>query len=111
MNLPAPIAAYVAAQNAHDAPALAALFTEDALVHDEAADRRGRAAIQAWMEHAIASYAMTLAPQHFDQRPDGGVLTGAVSGTFPGSPITLRHDFTLMQNKIATLSITPGSSS
>ena len=62
-ELPPLIADYFAASNAHDADAVAALFAEDARVHDERQDHRGREAIRGWAEETFRQYGMVRTPR------------------------------------------------
>ena len=106
-ELPAPIAAYIAGSNAHDPGACAACFTDDAVVQDEGRDRRGNAAIRAWMEEVSAKYRPTVDVIDIAETDDKTIVTGRVSGDFPGSPVDLRYTFTLAGAKIARLEIRP----
>jgi hypothetical protein len=103
-ELPAPIAAFFQAHNTGETDDFNTLFTEDAVVSDEEHEYRG-AAIKAWIDAAIAKYQ----PQAdvISLVPDGEqtVATAQVSGTFPGSPVQLRYQFTLRNDKIAALTI------
>ena len=45
LDVPEPVAAYLAAEEAKDADALSSCFTDDGIVHDEGQDYRGREAI------------------------------------------------------------------
>ena len=92
-ELPPPIADYFAASNAHDAEALAALFTDDARVHDEHADHRGRDAIRDWAADTFRQYSNVLTPRGVDELGDATVVKTGVAGTFPGSPIELSFRF------------------
>jgi hypothetical protein len=81
------------------------LFGETALVQDENADHRGRAAIRDWAQGAYDKYNVALTPR--EARREAGVtfiITG-VSGTFPGSPIELGFRFTLDGDRIEELRI------
>jgi uncharacterized protein (TIGR02246 family) len=106
-ELPAPIAAYIAGSNAHDAGACATCFTDDGVVQDEGRDRRGNAAIRAWMEEVSAKYRPTVDVIDIAETDDKTIVIGRVSGDFPGSPIELRYTFTLAGDKIARLEIRP----
>jgi ketosteroid isomerase-like protein len=93
LDLEAPILTYFEATNAHQADAVAALFTGDGLVHDEAADFSGREAIRDWAEGTYRKYDVALTPLEARSDGDAAVVTAEVSGTFPGSPIRLEHRF------------------
>jgi NAD(P)-dependent dehydrogenase (short-subunit alcohol dehydrogenase family)/ketosteroid isomerase-like protein len=106
LELPAPVAAYFAADRA-DAEALARCFTESAVVIDERREHRGRAAIARWKAEASAKYRYTSAPLTIHVSGQEARVTGRVTGDFPGSPVELRWCFTLAGDKIARLEITP----
>jgi ketosteroid isomerase-like protein len=93
-KLSQPIADYFQAANAHKTDAVLAAFAEDALVTDENRERRG-AAIREWSDEVNEKY-----------KPHAEVTNIAeVSGSFPGSPVQLRYNFTLKGDKIAVLLI------
>ncbi len=104
MKLPPPIAAYFQAANAHNTEALNAVFTDDARVTDEGQEYRG-AAIKGWIDKVNAEYKPHLRVIEAAETRDEIVVTVQVSGTFPGSPIELRFNFTLEHDKIAALTI------
>lgn len=104
-TLPTPLAAYFAAANAHDTDAVLACFAAAARVRDEGKDLVGREAIRAWSEHAQAMYRPTYAVTGLETAGGRTVVTAEVSGSFPGSPLALRHHFTLAGGKIAALEI------
>src|SRR5260370_36077162 len=52
-DLPAPVAAYIAATNAFDIDALMATFAENALVNDHRDEFDGRDAIRSWAQREI----------------------------------------------------------
>jgi len=107
-ELPRAIEAYIAGSNAHDADACAACFADDAVVRDEGREMRGVAAVREWMSAAIAKYQHTVEALSTSEGAGGAiVVTGRVSGNFPGSPVALRHIFTLAGEKIARLEIVP----
>jgi len=102
---PQPIAAYFAAQNAHDVDAMLASFGVDAQVIDEGKDRRGLAAIRGWIEETTRKYRPSVAVLRSVDTAAGTTATVRVSGTFPGSPIDITYRFTLKDGKIARLEI------
>jgi ketosteroid isomerase-like protein len=105
IELPAPVSAFFEVSNRHDAEAVADRFTPDALVHDENADHRGRAAIRDWAAQTHRKFAARLTPR--DARTEGSVsiVRTSVAGTFPGSPIDLEFRFTTRRDSIAELII------
>ncbi|WP_296950567.1 nuclear transport factor 2 family protein [uncultured Massilia sp.] len=103
-TLPAPIAAYFAAE--HHPEALSACFAKDAVLKDDGHTYTGIDAIQAFLAAASAKYHATTVP--FSLRDDGGwhVVHANVSGNFPGSPVVLAHRFRLQHGLIQALEIT-----
>ena len=105
ITLPAPIAAYFAADR-HDADAVAACFSATATVLDEGKTHTGREAIRQWKAEASTRFSYSVEP--FAAIEDGGrfIVTGHVAGDFPGSPVDLRYAFALEGDLIAGLEIT-----
>ncbi|MGH8809621.1 MAG: nuclear transport factor 2 family protein, partial [Noviherbaspirillum sp.] len=99
-KLARPIATYIAAANAQDIDAVTASFSGDAVVHDEKQDRQGIAAIRKWAEEVSRKYHPTVEVIGVAETDGRTILTGRVSGDFPGSPIELRYVFTLNGGKI-----------
>lgn len=85
VELPEPMASYFAATNSHNVDAVLALFAESAIVKDEGQDRRGLASIREWMEEGIKKYRFTVEVTGVAEANGNPVVTGRVSGTFPGS--------------------------
>lgn len=105
ITLPEPIAAYFAADR-HDADAVAACFSEDATVLDEGKTHIGRGAIRQWKADATTKFTYTVEPFAVAEDKDRVIVTGHVSGDFPGSPVDLRYAFALEEDLIAGLEIT-----
>jgi uncharacterized protein (TIGR02246 family) len=105
LDLPEPVAEYLAAEEAKDADALSRCFTEDGTVHDEGQDYHGRDSIRQWKQAADAKYRYV--SQTIDVQTHGDDVTVRVrlAGEFPGSPVELDHIFKLSNNKIASLEI------
>lgn len=106
MNLPKLIADLVDAQNSHDAPAYVACFSETAVVFDEGQTHRGKAEIGKWIEKSNSQYQTAWKPLEFEEGAAGLLLTAEVSGTFPGSPITLQFHFVVEDDRIQSLRVT-----
>jgi len=105
LPLPSPIAAYIQAANRLDTAALLALFTENAVVEDEGKIYRGGQEISQWSKKSQSEYQFTLEAIDMTQADAKTVVTNRVSGTFPGSPVTLRFHFTIEGDRIASLRI------
>lgn len=106
LDLPAPIAAYFAADK-EAADTVAKCFTEAAVVKDEGHAHTGRAAITAWKAAASAKYTYTSEPVAIERKDGKTVVTSHVVGDFPGSPVDLRYVFILTGDRIAALEIAP----
>jgi len=61
-KLPKTVQTYVEAYNARNREAALACFSDDALVHDEAKDHRGRTAIAEWLGETLEKYQPLLSP-------------------------------------------------
>ena len=105
LDLDAPISTYFQLTNEHDADAVAALFTDDALVHDENSDYRGHEAIRDWAHMTYQKYGVTVTPFAAHSDHAATVVTAKIAGTFPGSPIELAHIFVIEGPRINELRI------
>ena len=105
LQLPAPIAAYIAAENALDPEPLAQCFAEDAVVKDEGQMIEGLAAIKQWKVETKKKYQHTIEPVAVVQRGGTFIVTNRLTGNFPGSPVDLQFVFRLDGDKIAALEI------
>ena len=106
IDLPAPVAAYFAADTT-GAEAVAQCFTDGAVVIDDRQEYRGRTAIARWKAETSAKFRYTTEPLAVLVSGKEVTVTGRVTGDFPGSPVGLRYRFTLEGDKIARLEITP----
>ena len=104
-NLAQPVADYIAAANAQDIDAVAACFTSSAVVHDENRERRGIAAIREWAVEVREKYRPTVEVLGVAERDGRTIVTGRISGNFPGSPVDLRYSFSVTGGRIACLEI------
>lgn len=107
ITLPQPIAAYVAAKNAHDTAGMLATFAPDAVVHDvgDGEELRGTGAISSWIERTTSTYRVSLEVTDVAEQDGETVVTALVSGDFPGSPIPFHYHFSLTDDRIAELTI------
>ena len=104
LNLPEPIAAYFSADR-QNPDALARCFTAQATVKDEGRTHTGLDAIHAWKSAASARFAYTTEPFALEQDSGHHIVSGRVTGNFPGSPVDLRYVFLLEGDKIVSLEI------
>jgi hypothetical protein len=105
VDLPTPIAIYIAAENRDDVEALAQCFSEHAVVRDEDRTIEGLAAIKRWKAETGKKYQHTVEPLASAQKDGKTIVTNRLTGNFPGSPIELEFVFTLDGDKIASLEI------
>jgi SnoaL-like protein len=105
IRLPKPIEIYFASENAHDSAALDTSFAADATVRDESKTIEGLAAIKAWRIETGKKYNHIIEPLAIAERDGKVIVTGKVSGNFPGSPINLDHVFELRNDQIVSLKI------
>jgi hypothetical protein len=105
ITVPAPVAAYLDAEQAKDAEQLSLCFTVDGLVRDEGRDYRGRDAIMKWNKTADAKYRYTLQPLTAHTHGNEVTVLARLTGDFPGSPLEVNHFFKLSSDKIASLEI------
>jgi hypothetical protein len=105
MNLPAVIPRYIEASNAHNVKGIVDCFADDAVVRDENATRHGKIDIGRWATETIQKYNFQFKPLGADERGTKTILSMEVSGSFPGSPVTLDYHFTIANDKIESLII------
>ena len=105
LDLPMPIAVYIAAENGGDPGALSQCFAEGAVVRDEGKTIKGLAAIKRWKAATQKKYQHTVEPLACVQDGDKVIVTNRLTGNFPGSPIKLRFIFGLDGDRIASLEI------
>jgi len=106
LDLPFPIATYVAANARLDADGMLEPFAADAVVRDNGAVLRGRAEIRSLFEEAVIPVKAIFTPD--TARNEGGqvVVEGPAHGDFKGSPIRFTYRFTLENDAIKVLEIT-----
>ena len=105
MKLPPLIQRYLNASNAHDVKSILACFSDNAVVRDENETHCGKAEIDHWVTATIEKYKFQVKPLSSEERGDDIVVSIEVSGTFPGSPISLDYHFTITNDKVASLTI------
>ena len=105
VDLPAPVAIFIDAENQGDAEALAQRFAQDAVVRDEGKTIEGLAAIKQWMAETKRKYQHTMEPLASAPKGDKIIVTNRLTGNFPGSPLDVRFIFGLDGNRIASLEI------
>ena len=108
-NLPAPVAAYVAATNAFDIDAFMATFADEALVNDHRDEFPGLAAIRDWAQREIIGDRVTMQPVAATSRGSGVAVTASMDGNFDKTglpnPLLLAFYFTIDAGRIVQLVI------
>jgi hypothetical protein len=85
-----------------------ALFTDDATVIDEGETRHGSMEIRAWQTGPASQYTYTTDVLGTDAlTADRFVVTGRLTGNFPGGTAELKWDFTVAGDRISQLVIAP----
>jgi hypothetical protein len=105
VHLPKTIERFMSPENARDTDALAACFAPDGIVKDEGRTREGLENIVAWRRETADKYQHTFEPLAVTERDGKTIVNTKVTGSFPGSPITLDFVFRLENGKIASLEI------
>src|SRR5437763_8677895 len=103
--LPSKIQNYIDASNAHDVPSILACFTDDETVRDENTTHHGKIDIERWATETIEKYKFQFKPLSAEQRDNETLVAVQISGTFPGSPVTVGYHFGMADEKIASLII------
>lgn len=103
-NFPNVINELVEAQNNFDSHAYAECFTDDAIVFDEGKTHNGKIEIENWISKANSEYKAVMKPLEFDASKN--ILSSEITGSFPGSPITLKYHFSFHDELIQSLKIT-----
>ena len=105
MQLPPAIDLYVRIENSGDVEALSGCFAPNATVRDEGRSYQGLAAIREWKADTKKKYNHSVTPLEVIDRDGKTVLKAQLSGSFPGSPVTLEFSFLLENGKIVSLEI------
>lgn len=106
LDLPSPIAAFVAANARLDVEAMLSSFRPDAVLRDNGAVFEGRAGIRRLIEAAVIPVKAIFTPDTLRRDGDQLVVEGPGHGDFPGSPIRFTYRFTLEGDAITALEIT-----
>jgi hypothetical protein len=108
LQMPEPLTRYFEHDALRDVEAIVAVFADDATVTDEGETRQGVAEIRAWQLGPASAYSYRTELRNTEQLgPDRYLVTGRLSGNFPGGTADLTWDFTIAENKISRLVIAP----
>lgn len=94
---------FIESMNSYQSEPFLTCFADDAIVEDEAKTHRGQVAIKTWIEEAFTNYQPVLKVETVVSNSKETVIIGPVSGTFPGSPITLCYHLTISKDTIMHL--------
>ncbi len=106
LDLPKPIAAYVAANARLDIDAMVKTFLNDAVFIDNGKHFEGLAAIRQLFDEEVMPVKAIFTPDCVREEGGDFVVEGPAHGDFPGSPIRFTYRFTLEQGAIKSLETT-----
>jgi hypothetical protein len=106
--LPDVVSRYSARDKERDIESIVGLFADDATVIDEGEERHGTTEIRAWQTGAASKYTYTTEIIGTEVlAPDRVVVTGRLTGNFPGGTVDLKWDFSINGQQITRLVIAP----
>lgn len=106
IELPKPVADYVAANARLDLEGMLAPFTPDAIILDNGKRFEGHAGIRHLLEEEVIPVRAIFTPDSVRQEKDQVVVEGPAHGDFPGSPLRFTYRFTLQNDAIRAVDIT-----
>ncbi|MEV4121065.1 nuclear transport factor 2 family protein [Micromonospora sp. NPDC049645] len=102
-TLPEAVGKFIAATNAHDADALAAVFGDGATVRDDGTTYAGEAEIRDWIQRHLINPKIVITPTSFA----GDRLVASGDGDFPGGPLSFAFVFDIKDDRVTDLAIDP----
>ena len=106
LELPRPIAAYVAANARLDVDGMLSPFMRDAVIFADGGAHEGHAGMRALFEQAVVPVRAIFTPDAVRHENGQVVVEGPAHGNFKGSPIRFTYRFTLENDAIKALEIT-----
>ena len=107
-NIPAVIRRYFERDSDRDIDSIVSLFADDATVIDEGKTRHGTTEIRAWQTGAASTYTYTTEITSTEALgTDRYLVSGRLTGNFPGGVADLKWDFTIAGHHITQLVIAP----
>ena len=107
-HLPAVVHRYFELDPYRDVEQFVALFSDDATVVDESETRHGTTAIREWRSGPAVKYTYTTEVRSVEAlERDRYLVTGRLTGDFPGGTADLRWEFTVGGELISRLVIAP----
>lgn len=105
IELPKPIADFVAANARLDVDGMMKDFVADAVLTDNGKRFEGRTAIRKLFEEEVVPVKAIFTPDSVRHEGDEVVVEGPAHGDFPGSPLRFTYRFTLVGGAVKTLDI------
>lgn len=105
IDLPKPIADYVAANARLDADAMLKPFTTDAVFMDNGKRFEGLDQIRALFEEEVIAVKAIFTPDAIRREKNQVVVEGPAHGDFAGSPIRFTYRFTLENDAVKSLEV------
>ena len=102
-TLPEAVEKFIAATNAHDANALAAVFGDGATVRDDGTTYAGETEIREWIQVHLVNPRIVITPTSFA----GDRLVASGDGGFPGGPLSFTFVFGIKDDQVTDLAIDP----
>ncbi|MFI0848700.1 nuclear transport factor 2 family protein [Mesorhizobium sp. IMUNJ 23232] len=106
LELPIPIAAYVAANARLDVDGMVAPFAAEAVLRDNGTVLRGHDEMRSLLAEAVVAAKAIFTPDTVRHEAGQLVVEGPAHGDFKGSPIRFAYRFTLEDDAIKALEIT-----
>ncbi|MFP3591558.1 nuclear transport factor 2 family protein [Chryseobacterium sp. SIMBA_038] len=106
MDLPIILKNLLKAQENFDSISYSECFSDNAQVFDEGKTHKGKEEIKDWNEKTNEEYKTKLEVIDVFNEDKMTVLTTMGSGNFDGSPIILKYNFEIENDKISSLKIT-----
>ena len=107
-KLPDVVSHYFERDADRDIDSIVNLFAADATVIDESEERHGTTEIRAWQTGAASKYTYTTDITSAEAlAPDRYLVTGRLTGNFPGGTADLKWEFTIAGHQIKRLVIAP----
>lgn len=106
MKLPNVVENLIQAQNNFDSHAYAQCFSETGEMLEEGKLYKGRVAVQQLIDETNKKFRSIMKPLEYQKNGTSSILAAEVTGTFPGSPLVLKFNFTIIDGQIQYLNVT-----
>ncbi|TNC13000.1 nuclear transport factor 2 family protein [Methylobacterium terricola] len=106
LDLPPPIAAYVAANARLDVDAMLEPFAAGAVLRDNGTVYQGHAGLRTLFEEGVVAVRAIFTPDAVRYENGQVVVEGPAHGDFKGSPVRFIYRFTLENHAIKALEVT-----